>query len=137
MLGIAKLVSAGIAIVLAAVIAATGAFARPAAPTHLAIQHVQHVWSQEGRVSTSLRLKLSPGARLHVVNRDSVPQQLVQLNGPSLRLRGHMMPGMSQLIRFSKPGVYRFKSKVITMDSPTEITTVTPGNVLRLTVSVG
>ena len=41
--------------------------------------------------------------------------RLVQLAGPRLRIKGHMMMGQSQTIMFKQPGLYRFKTKVVEM----------------------
>lgn len=107
--------------------------------TELTIQHVQkgcHVWSDGSRRAASMRLKLSRGARLRILDQDIDPHGLVQVAGPKLAFRGHMMMGQSQTITFTKPGLYQLKSKVVEMGPMMEVKTIGPDNTLRLTVSV-
>jgi hypothetical protein len=40
-------------------------------------------------------VNLTRDARLQILNRDVVAHQLVQIAGPPLKLRGHMMSGKS------------------------------------------
>lgn len=111
-----------------------------AATTNLDIQHVQngcHVWSKGGLQASFLRLSLTRGARLQVLNRDLVPHQLVQLAGPNLALQGHLMIRKTQLITFKQPGVYRFKDRVVEMGPKMNVETNGPENTLHLTVFVG
>ena len=110
-----------------------------ATTTNLEIQHVRngcHVWSKGGLQASSLRMSLTRGARLQVLNRDVVPHQLVQVAGPNLALRGHMMIGKTQLITFKQPGVYLLKDGVVEMGPNMNVKTIGPDNMLRLTVSV-
>jgi hypothetical protein len=135
-------------------------YGSPASPgtTKLVIRHVRrgcHVWSRGAVQTASLRLGLTrrprlqvhpqPGslhvsltrdARLQILNRDHVAHQLVQLAGPPLVLRGHMMNGKAQLITFSQPGLYRFANRVVKMGPEREAKTIGRDNTLRLTVSV-
>ena len=67
---------------------------------------------------------------------DIDPQGIVQLSGPKLNIRGHMMMGEQQTITFKRPGVYRLKNKVIEMGKMMDVKTIGPDNTLRLTVSV-
>lgn len=144
-----RLASTAIATALAAGIIAAAALAtlpgRPASTTakpiatHLVIRHVQkgcHVWGMDNVQTTSLRLNVAAGGRLHIVNRDIVAHQLVELAGSNLALTGHIMPGESQLITFSLPGLYRFKTKLVKMGPEPRVKTSGANNELRLTVSV-
>ena len=109
------------------------------ATTKLVIQHVQkgcHVWRNGSIQSTSTSVSFKRGTRLQVVNQDIDPHRLVQLAGPNLALREHMMMGQTQLITFRQPGVYRFKNKVVEMGPEMSVETMGPDNTLRLTVSV-
>ena len=108
-------------------------------PTTLTIQHVLkgcHVFSNGSRQSASMNLSLKRGARLQIVDQDIDPHGLVQLAGPRLNYRGHMMMGQRQTITFTKPGIYRLKNKVIEMGKMMNVKTIGPDNVLRLTVTV-
>ena len=129
-----------------------------AATTKVVIRHVRrgcHVWSKGASQTASLRLSLTrrprlqvhlqPGslhvslardARLQILNRDLVAHQLIQLAGPNLVLRGHMMTGKAQLITFSQPGLYRFTNRVVKMGPEMEAKTIGRDNTLRLTVLV-
>ena len=105
----------------------------------LTIQHVQkgcHVWSDGTRRAASMLLNLSRGARIRIVDQDIDPHGLVQVAGPKLSFKDHMMMGQSQTITFAKPGVYRLKNKVVDMGSMVEVKTIGPDNTLRLTISV-
>lgn len=107
--------------------------------TKLTIQHVQkgcHVWSDGSRRAASMRLDLSRGARLRIFDQDIDPHGLVQVAGPKLSFKGHMMMGQSQTITFTKPGLYRLKNKVVEMGPMMEVKTIGPDNTLHLTVSV-
>lgn len=113
--------------------------AAPSGFTKLVIQHVQrgcHVWSAGGRRSASMRLDLRRGARLVLVDQDLDPQGLVQLAGPRLPFGNHMMVGKAQTLVFAKPGLYRFRNRVVEMGPMIKVKTLGPDNVLRLTVSV-
>lgn len=132
--------------------------AGPGTTTALVIRHVRkgcHVWSQ-GSVQTttlhlslrrhprlqvrlddsSLRVSRARYARLQILNRDIVAHELVQLAGPNLALRGHMMARTRQLITFAKPGVYHFRDEVVKMGPETKVTTIGRDNMLHLSVSV-
>lgn len=113
--------------------------AAPSGTRTLVIQHVQrgcHVWSAGGRRSASMRLDLSRGSRLVLVDQDVDPQGLVQLAGPRLAFGNHMMVGRGQTLVFTKPGLYRFRNRVVEMGPMLKVKTIGPDNVLRLTVAV-
>ena len=107
--------------------------------TKLTIQHVQkgcHVWSNGSQRAASMRLNLRQGAHLLLLDQDIDPHGLVQIAGPKVSFRGHMMMGQSQTISLAKAGLYRFKTKVIEMGPMMEVKTIGPDNTLRLTISV-
>lgn len=107
--------------------------------TKLTIQHVQkgcHVLSDGSRQAASMRLSLKPGARLQLLDQDIDPHGLVQLAGPKLQIKGHMMMGERQTITFKHAGVYRLMTRVIEMGKMTNVKTIGPDNTLRVTVSV-
>lgn len=107
--------------------------------TRLVIQHVQrgcHVWTAGGRRSATMRLDLRRGARLLLVDQDIDPQGMVQLAGPRLAFGNHMMVGRGQTLVFTKPGLYRFRNRVVEMGPMLKVKTLGPDNVLRLTVAV-
>ena len=109
------------------------------ATTQIMIRHVLrgcHVWTYRGHQAASMRLNLQHGGRLRIMDNDMDPHGLVQLAGPKLRLKGHMMMGQGQTIRFKQQGLYRFKTKVVEMGPEMEVKTIGPDNKLRLTVSV-
>lgn len=107
--------------------------------TKLTIQHVQkgcHIWSNGTRQAASMRLNIKQGARLQIVDQDIDPHGLVQIAGPMLSIKGHMMMGQTQTITFNRPGVYRLETKVVEMGLMMNVKTTGPDNTLRLTVSV-
>lgn len=124
-----------------AVALAPGAAARVSAPpdAQLWILHVQnggHVWSDGKRKAATMTLTLQRGQTLAVANRDEAAHQLVQLAGPKLALGGPVMVNHRALVRFEKPGLYRFRTKAIELPAMPDVHTVGPDNVLRLTVRV-
>ena len=112
------------------------------AGARLMIVHVQkgcHLWSNGARQAATMSLKLRPGGTLTVSNVDVDMHQLVQLGGPKVWLPGPLMMGVARTIHFTKPGVYRFKTKVVEvegMDEMMTVETIGPDNVLKLTVLV-
>lgn len=142
-----------LAIVVLAAIAALGAGSAAAAQkpaarainpagARLMIVHVQkgcHLWSNGARQAATLSLKLRPGGTLTVSNVDVDMHQLVQLGGPKVSLPGPLMMGVARAIHFSRPGVYRFQTKVVQVEGMGEmmnVETTGPDHVLRLTVLV-
>lgn len=83
-----------------------------------------------------MSVTMQRGGRLQLIDQDIDPHGLVQLAGPKVAIRGHMMMGQKQLITFDQPGLYRFKTKVVEMGMTMNVKTVGPDNTLRLTVSV-
>jgi len=119
-----------------------GAQAINPAGARLMIVHLQkgcHTWSNGARQAETMFLKLRPGGTLTVSNVDVDMHQLVQLGGPKVSLPGPLMMGVARLIHFGKPGVYRFKTKVVEvegMDQAMNVETTGPDHVLKLTVLV-
>ena len=146
---------------------APAALATPAAT--LTISHQLrgcHAWSLDGgrdRVAQTLHLRR--GSTLAVVDYDVMPHRLLQLAGPSVRMRNlpassgmpmmgpgtsgmpmmgsqsagpGMMNGMGAATRvaFARPGVYRFTTRP-GEDYMAGVKTIGPDNRLRLTVVVG
>ena len=112
------------------------------ASARLMIVHLQtgcHLWSNGRRQAETMSLRLRPGGRLTVLNADVDMHQLVQLGGPRVALPGPLMMSVSRTIRFDRPGVYRFRTKVVEvegMDEMMDVETEGPDHVLRLTVLV-
>ena len=155
------------AISLGAVLAA-GAPAALAGPAATLTIHHQlrgcHAWSLNGgRDVVNQTLHLRAGGALTVANFDLMPHRLLQLAGPTLRIRNlaaatptPMMPGMGGMpmmgsrtaragmmngmgaatrVVFARPGLYRFTTKA-GEDYMAGVRTVGPDNTLRLTVVV-
>lgn len=119
-----------------------GTTAAPASSTatmKLTIQHVVkgcHVWSNGRRQAAAMTMSVQRGGRLQIIDQDIDPHGLVQVAGPKIAIRGHMMMGQKQAVTFTQPGIYRFKTKVVEMGVPMNVKTIGLDNTLRLTVSV-
>jgi hypothetical protein len=118
----------------------SSAAAVPAA-RKLTIQHVTngcHVWSNGSTTAPTMRLALTPGGKLSILDQDVDAHQLVQLAGPArLHLGGPMMANHGTSLVFARKGVYRFKTRTVEMPGmEMEAKTVGPDNTLRLLVSV-
>lgn len=124
-------------------IAAGSAFAHSPQST-LSIRHQMrgcHTWSFDGGAyKASLKITLTPGTTLKVIDNDVMPHRLVQLAGPKAKLFSLAMRHMSAQakIMFPKKGTYRFITKA-GEDYPnmSMMKTIGEDNVLRLTVVVG
>ena len=139
LVAIAGLVAGGAIVTGTAVAYGTTSVSASTGMTKITIQHVQkgcHVLSNGSRQAASMTLNLKSGASLQLRSMDIDPQGLVQLSGPKLNIKGHMMMGQQQTITFKQPGVYRLKNKVIEMGTMMNVKTIGPDNTLRLTVSV-
>lgn len=139
LVAIAGLVAGGAIVTGTAVAYGTTSVSAPTGMTKVTIQHVQkgcHVLSNGRHQAASMTLNLRLGASLQLRDMDIDPQGLVQLSGPKLNIKGHMMMGQQQTITFKQPGVYRLKNKVIEMGTMMNVKTIGPDNTLRLTVSV-
>ena len=112
-----------------------------------------HAWSLNGGVfKAQQRLTLKRGASLTVIDDDVMPHRLVELGGPAATMRnGTTMPmmgghvsrkpglmnymGASTTVRFTKAGVYRFRTRAGDDYRP-GIQTSGADNALTLTVTV-
>ncbi len=144
---LAVLVSAG-------AIMATGASA--SGGSTLVIRHQVegcHSWSANGDAyKPTQAIKLQRGASLSVTNNDVMPHKLVETSGPAVKIvrltrgmgmgmKGTFPAGMmarmgaSAKVTFTKPGVYKFTTKV-GEDYMSGVKTTGEDNVLKLTVTV-
>jgi hypothetical protein len=144
---LAVLVSAG-------AIMATGASA--SGGSTLVIRHQVkgcHSWSANGDAYKAAQaIKLQRGASLSVTNNDVMPHKLVETSGPAVKIsrlavgmgmgmKGTFPPAMmarmgsASKVTFTKPGVYKFTTKV-GEDYMSGVKTTGEDNVLRLTVTV-
>jgi len=110
-----------------------------AAADQLTIIHVQkgcHVWSNGTAQMATMRLTMKPGQMLRIMNQDLDMHRMMQLSGPAMMLGGPMKQGQAQSLSFTKPGTYRFDTKVLPMKGMPEVETTGPDNTLKLTVTV-
>jgi hypothetical protein len=142
------------ALVSAGAIMATGAAASGGSTLVIRHQvHGCHAWSANGdayKATQSIALK--SGASLSVTNNDVMPHKLVETSGPVVKIvrltpgmgmgmKGTFPPAMmarmgsSSKVTFTKPGVYKFTTKV-GEDYMSGVKTTGEDNVLRLTVTV-
>ncbi len=112
----------------------------PAAAVDLAIIHVQkgcHVWSNGTSQVPTMRLMLKAGQMLQVMNQDLDMHRMMEVAGPTqMMLGGPMKQGQTQALTFTKPGVYRFMTKVSPMAGMPDVATSGADNSLRLMVTV-
>jgi hypothetical protein len=119
-----------------------GSMMTPASTTvtkKLAIQHVLkgcHVWSDGSRQAATMTLTLKRGTRLTITDMDIDPHQLLQTDGPRLRLHGHMMMGGVDSIVFERSGLYTLTTRTLEMGPVMKTKTLGPDNKLRLSVRV-
>jgi plastocyanin len=99
-----------------------------------------HTWSfNGGAYKATQSITLSRGATLAVENNDVMPHKLVRTSGPAVQVRTASMSRMGAVarVRFTKAGVYRFKTKPGEDYSwASKMETKGEDNVLRLTVTV-
>jgi plastocyanin len=99
-----------------------------------------HTWSfNGGAYKATQSITLSRGATLAVKNNDVMPHKLVRTSGPAVQVRTASMSRMGAVarVRFTKAGVYRFKTKPGEDYSwASKMETKGEDNVLRLTVTV-
>jgi plastocyanin len=99
-----------------------------------------HTWSfNGGAYKATQSITLSRGATLAVKNNDVMPHKLVPTSGPAVQVRTASMSRMGAIarVRFTKAGVYRFKTKPGEDYSwASKMETKGEDNVLRLTVTV-
>jgi len=112
-----------------------------------------HSWSASGDAYKATQaIKLQRGASLSVTNNDVMPHKLVETSGPGVKIV-RLNPGMgmgmkgtfpasmmarmgaSSKVTFTKPGVYKFTTKV-GEDYLSGVKTTGEDNVLKLTVTV-
>jgi hypothetical protein len=128
-----------LALALTAVFAGSALASAP--KTTLTIRHQTrgcHAWSfNSGAYKASLKIKLTRGTTLNVIDNDMMPHELIQLAGPKAKVIAPAMNHMSAQAKviFAKKGTYRFTTKA-GEDYVKGIKTVGPDNVLRLTVTV-
>jgi plastocyanin len=99
-----------------------------------------HTWSFDGGAFKATQsIRLSRGATLAVKNNDVMPHKLVRTSGPAVQVRTASMSRMGAVarVRFTKAGVYHFKTKPGEDYSwASNMETKGEDNVLRLTVTV-
>ncbi len=84
----------------------------------------------------NLRLSLHHGATLAVLNQDLDMHKLVQVSGPRTKTGPFLMMNQRVLLRFTKAGLYRFRTRIADMRGMPEAKTIGPDNKLVLTVRV-
>jgi hypothetical protein len=111
--------------------------------TTLTIRHQMkgcHTWSFNGSAYRAAQsITLARGATLTVKDNDVMPHKLVRTSGPAVQLRTPAMNHMGAVahVRFTKAGVYRFKTKAGEDYSwASHMETKGEDNILRLTVRV-
>ncbi|SRR6266542_911655 len=107
---------------------------------NLTIQHVQkgcHVWSNGKTTGAMMRLHLTPGQKLSVLDMDVDAHQMMQFSGPTrLHMGGPMMMNHSRTMTFTNKGIYRLGTKTVEMKGAMDVKTIGPDNKLRLVVTV-
>ncbi len=117
----------------------TNGLAAGTATKRVTIVHVKkgcHVWSLGATRTTNLRLSLHHGATLAVLNQDLDMHKLVQVSGPRTKTGPFLMMNQRVLLRFTKAGLYRFRTRIADMRGMPEAKTIGPDNKLVLTVRV-
>ena len=102
--------------------------------------HGCHAWSYDnGAYKATLNVQLTRGELLTIRNDDVMPHKLVRTSGPALKVLTPAMrhTGATARMRFTKAGVYKFKTKAGEDYSwASHMKTTGEDNVLRLTVTV-
>jgi len=102
--------------------------------------HGCHAWSfEDGAYRATLNVHLKRGELLTVRNDDVMPHTLVRTSGPALKVLTPAMKhtGATARVRFTKAGVYKFKTKAGEDYSyASHVKTKGEDNVLRLIVTV-
>jgi hypothetical protein len=111
------------------------------ATRELTIQHVMkgcHVWSDGKTTGPTMRLHLSAGQKLSIMDMDVDAHQMLQFAGPMhLRMGRAMRTNHGMTLAFMKKGVYRLGTKTVEMPGMTmNVKTIGPDNNLRLVVTV-
>jgi plastocyanin len=132
----------GLAVLIAALALTAAALAAGQAPIRhasLTVIHVQkgcHIWTVGQRQLVSPRVPLARGGTITFRNHDVDGHRLVQVAGPAkLHLAKLGMNGRA-VVKFTKPGVYRLRTKTFEMMGMPEMKTTGPDNTLKLTVVV-
>jgi plastocyanin len=137
---IRRLVAALAACAAALVVSSASAHGTAATLTIRHQIHGCHSWSFDGGAyKASQVVQLSRGATLTVRNNDVMPHELVLTSGPSVKIATPRMGRMGAIsrVRFTKAGVYHFKTKPGEDYSwASHMQTKGEDNVLRLTVTV-
>src|SRR6266545_7268022 len=120
---------------------AAGRMASSVPTRKLTIQHVQkgcHVWSDGKTTGATMRLSLTPGQRLSILDQDVDAHQMLQFSGPMrLRMGVPMMMNRGLTLAFPKRGLYRLGTKTVEMPGGgMDVKTIGPDNHLRLVVTV-
>lgn len=107
----------------------------------LTIQHVQHgchVWSNGRIQAATMRLHMTRGERLQIMDMDVDAHQMMELGGPMrVQMGGPMMMSHGMTLSFSKKGVYRLGTHTVEMPGGgMDVKTIGPDNKLRLIVTV-
>ena len=118
-----------------------GSVATPAA-RKLTIVHVQrgcHVWSNGTTTATMMRLHLTRGQHLQIMDMDVDAHQMMEFGGPAhMRMGGPMMMNRGMTLSFPRAGVYHLGMKTVEMPgmASMDVKTIGPDNKLRLVVTV-
>lgn len=106
----------------------------------LTILHVQkgcHVWSRgKSKPVPGAKVILKRGQPLTIVNQDLDAHKLVRLKGPRIALGKKMKINDRVTLRFTKPGVYKLRTKKIEIPGQPKIGTTGVDNILALVVVV-
>jgi hypothetical protein len=112
---------------------------RAAGSVELTIVHIVngcHNWTNGKTIAEKADLTLPRGARLTILNQDVDIHKLVQLAGPRIALGKPLAMNASAKLRFTRAGLYRFKTVTSEMPGMPEMKTVGPDYRLLLSVRV-
>ena len=112
--------------------------AKKAKSTSVLIPHVAegcHVWAVGKTKAANMKLLLKSGAKLTFTNKDINGHQLVQKSGPKLTTARLGMNGTVSYT-LTKKGTYKFVSKTFDFPNMPEMESMTPDNILLLTLVV-
>ncbi len=112
----------------------------PVSAARLTIVHVQrgcHLWAAGNRRAGKATITLRRAGSLTIVNQDLDFHRLVQTGGPAVRLSGRALHMLDrERVVFSRPGVYRFRTRKLEMPMMHGIETTGPDWLLTLLVRV-
>jgi hypothetical protein len=112
---------------------------RATSSVELTIVHIVngcHNWTNGKTIAEKADLTLRRGARLTILNQDVDIHKLVQLAGPRIALGKPMGMNASAKLRFTRAGLYRFKTVTAEMPGMPDMKTVGPDYRLLLSVHV-